>query len=238
MRTIAHVTDIHLDETYTAECGVNAREHWQTLLADLDRRGIDELVFGGDIGEATAQADFFASLARFGPRLRIVLGNHDRFADTRRYYSQPTDSSSDELYHAEEDAHHRYLFLDSSSGEISPAQSTWLAGQLATDKPLVVFIHHPILPVDAVVDRLYPLKGRDRLAALLRQHGKPVVIFCGHYHFADEQTVGNLTQYITPAASFQVKKSAPDFATATGPFGYRLITFDGAKVSSELVMLS
>jgi 3',5'-cyclic-AMP phosphodiesterase len=238
MRLIAHVTDIHLDEAYTAECGVKARRHWQILLADLDRRGIGELVFGGDIGEAAVFADFFASLAHFSPKLRIVLGNHDKFADTRRYFLHPTAGPGDELYYAEEDAHGRYLFLDSSSGEIGSAQSTWLAGQLESPKRVVIFIHHPIMPVEAVVDRLYPLKGRERIEALLRQHAKPVVIFCGHYHFADEQTVGNITQYITPAASFQVKKTAPDFATTPGPFGYRLIMLDGAKLSSEAVLLS
>jgi hypothetical protein len=36
---------------------VDARANWQTLLADVSQRGIDELVFGGDIGEVFSVED-------------------------------------------------------------------------------------------------------------------------------------------------------------------------------------
>jgi 3',5'-cyclic-AMP phosphodiesterase len=166
-----------------------------------------------------------------------VLGNHDKFAAVGQYLLPTTAPAGAELYYAEEDVRFRYLFLDSSSGVIGPTQSAWLSTQLATDKSIVVFVHHPILPVDAPVDRLDPLKERDRVAALFRQHRRPVAIFCGQYHFTDEQTVGNITQCITPAASFQVKKAVPDFVTASGPSGYRVITLHETNVSSEIVWL-
>ncbi len=193
-------------------------------MADIHARGIEELIFGGDIGERSANADVFASLASFGLRLRVVLGNHDTAKEVQKYFCRPdATTNGTELYYAEEDGGFRYLFLDSSAGVIGGEQYDWLAQQLKTDKPLVVFLHHPIVEVVSSADRLYPLKERERIKALFLQHTKHVTVFCGHYHFEDHQTDGNITQFVTPAASFQLKKESAEFETMPGPFGYRII---------------
>ncbi len=218
---------------------MDARKNWVAVLADIKARDIRELVFGGDIGESAANADFFASLASFGPNLRVVLGNHDTFAEVSRHFHRASTIAGNELCYAEDDGALKFLFLDSSRGEISEGQLGWLEKQLKVEKPVVIFMHHRVLAVPSVVDRLYPLKGRERVAQVLRGAGqsKPVNLFCGHYHFADARTEGNIKQFVSPAASFQLNKEAAEFETSPAHFGYRIITIEGTRVDSEVVTL-
>ncbi|MBK7884551.1 MAG: hypothetical protein IPJ81_12770 [Chitinophagaceae bacterium] len=44
-KTIAYITDIHLDEKFPMDNGVDARGNWNIILADINKRQIDEVVF-------------------------------------------------------------------------------------------------------------------------------------------------------------------------------------------------
>ncbi len=232
-RTIAYITDIHLDENASFEKGINPRLNLRKILDDLEARGVEEVIFGGDIGEPSAYRSFFDSLKKF--RLRITPGNHDSKTAVRGFFETEEPRGVLEWYHATEDDQFKYIFLDSSAGSLSPDQFSWLAREAAVEMPLVIFIHHPILPVDTAIDREYPLIGREKVADLLQASGNPVTVFCGHYHMAHEQTRGNITQLISPAASYQLRK-AEKVDVDTSVFGYRLITFAGKDIRSELVM--
>ena len=229
-RTIAYITDAHLDEDDAFEKGINPRHHWKKILEDIDARGIEEVIFGGDIGEPSAYRWFFDSLQKY--RFNIVLGNHDRYDHVKPFYQ--SGDSENELYFSDEDEHLKYLFLDSSKNQLSAEQFQWLGEQLKTPKQLVLFIHHPILGVDTAVDTKYPLQGRAELRKLLEDNGAPVTIFTGHYHLHDEQTIGNITQFITPAASFQILR-APKIEIDNSSFGYRIITLTEGGVISEVI---
>jgi Icc protein len=58
-KTITYITDIHLDEKFSMDNGVDARKNWNIILADINQRQIDEVIFGGDIGEAAANKYFW-----------------------------------------------------------------------------------------------------------------------------------------------------------------------------------
>ena len=49
-KKIAYITDLHLDEDFPKEMGVDSRSNWKVILKDVSNRNIDEIVFGGDIG--------------------------------------------------------------------------------------------------------------------------------------------------------------------------------------------
>jgi 3',5'-cyclic-AMP phosphodiesterase len=230
-QTIAYITDIHLDETYVTQIGVDPRANWQRILDDVQARGIRSIIFGGDIGEPSAHAWFFESLKGFN--LQLTLGNHDTFAEVSKHFKRG--EWQEEAYYAYEDNEFKYLFLDTSANTISATQKKWLEGELTTPKHLLLFIHHPILAVDTPVDRAYPLQGREELQQHLLQRNAPTIIFCGHYHMLDEQTKGGIRQYITPAASYQIIKEATDIETNNSRFGYRIITLTGESVSTELI---
>lgn len=229
-RTIAYITDIHLDEDDAFEKGINPRLHWKMILEDVNSRGIEEVIFGGDIGEPSSYRWFFDSLQKY--RFSIILGNHDRYDQVKPFYK--SGDSESELFYSFEDEHLKYIFLDSSKNELGAAQFQWLREQLKTSKQLVLFIHHPILGVDTAVDVKYPLQGRAELRKLLENIGAPVTIFTGHYHLQDEQTIGNISQFITPAASFQILR-APKIEIDNSSFGYRIITVTEGGVISEVI---
>ncbi len=84
MKRIAFLTDIHLEEQFPMDNNVNARNNFETILADLEKRKISEVIFGGDIGEPTAHNYFFEKLQNFS--LNLILGNHDKFENVKKHF--------------------------------------------------------------------------------------------------------------------------------------------------------
>ncbi|MDT3403654.1 metallophosphoesterase family protein [Mucilaginibacter terrae] len=234
MKTIAFLNDIHLDETEPLEHGIRPQENWKRLLDHIAHHHVDNIVFGGDIGGKNAYPWFFASLKPWGKNFHLLIGNHDNYDEAIKYYP----SVNSELYYAYEDGHVKYIALDSSTSWISTTQLTWLKAELSTPKKILIFIHHPILEVDTPVDRVYPLKNREQVRDLLLTLPNPIHIFCAHYHMSDVQTQHNLTQYITPAASYQIKKQARDIEVDNSNYGYRLISIDEDRINSRIILLN
>ncbi|MFT6872230.1 MAG: Icc protein [Roseivirga sp.] len=232
-RRIAYLTDIHLDEEFPAENGVNSKENWGLILSDVRSRGIDEIYFGGDIGSQAINAWFFDSLKDF--KINLVLGNHDHFSETHKHLKGISSHSSTELYYALEDQRYKYVFLDSSSGTISKPQYEWFCEEINTKKPLLMFIHHPILPIEVKVDELYGLTNRDKIVEQLDQLQHDVTVFCGHYHMNDIRTTGRIRQIVTPACSYQAEKNPLEIRVNNASFGYRIIDLTAHSLETYLI---
>jgi len=234
MKIVAFVTDIHFAEDEVSGLGVNQEKNWSVILDDITHRGdIDEIIFGGDIGSAAAHEMFFASLNTCGIKFEIIIGNHDRFEDVIKHI--PTVSESDsELYFSYDEAGYRYIFLDTSTSSFSIEQNKWLMEKLSTDLPIIIFIHHPVLYVESIVDKLYSLKGRDELRTLLQSVNNNITIFCGHLHNEDKAIDGNITQYLTPSAAYQALKNTKEIITDINEFGYRIIEID-KEIKTEVI---
>lgn len=235
MKRIAYITDIHLDEKFPVENGVNPRKNWKLILEDVANKNIDEIIFGGDIGEKESNQWFFESLKDF--KINIILGNHDHFSEVLKHYSKDSlNSTTRELYYSYEDNCLKYIFLDSSSGEIIQNQYQWFKRELITDKKVILFIHHPVLGVETAVDKQFPLRGRKKINEELQNFSQEVIIFCGHYHMNDERTIGNVNQFITPSASYQIRKNSKTIEVDNSTFGYRIININKDKIDSEIFL--
>lgn len=249
LKRIAYVTDAHLGQKIVlggkTESGKmhylrEPQEHKDNLkliLDDIASRGIREVVFGGDIGTNDADVWFFELIRKYEFDLRMVLGNHDTFAEVSKHYSNQWIDDSQELKYAYEDGALKYIYLDSSSNVVGEVQFRWLQEELKTEKTVILFLHHPVLEIDTPLDRAgAALNGRDKIrGALLKAEGE-VHIFCGHYHMNDEAVHGNIRQFLTPAAAYQIEKCTEEIAIDERTFGYRLINIDGSDISTELVM--
>lgn len=236
MKHIAYVTDIHLDEAFPIENGVDARKNWLRILEDISYRGIVEVIFGGDIGEAKANPWFFESLKPFN--LKITLGNHDTFSEAIKHYDNKYLEEKKELYYSYENEFLKYIYLDSSAGEISPMQLNWLHAELLTTKKILIFIHHPVLEVNVVVDKLYPLKNREEVKSVLKNVKNDIIVFCGHYHTTDDKKERNIQQLVTLAASYQIKKGTDTVNVENNTFGYRILNIEEDRVQTELVVIA
>ncbi|MEM7103706.1 MAG: metallophosphoesterase [Bacteroidota bacterium] len=233
-KSIAFITDLHIDEAFPIEHGVDARANFERILADLRSRDIEQVFIGGDIGENAALEWFFDTLNDF--KLDLVLGNHDEFKAVRKHHSSKLSNDSSEWFYTFDDPFFTYIFMDSSSATISDTQFNWLQAAVQTTKDILLFIHHPILPVQTIVDQKYPLYDRDMVQNLLSSLPNKVTVFCGHYHTNDEQKVGNITQYVTAACSFQALKNTEETVVDTSNFGYRLIHLDGIKIKTQPIL--
>jgi Icc protein len=234
MKKVAFITDIHFAEDDVSDLGVNQEKNWRIILNDITNRGdIDEIIFGGDIGSAAAHEMFFTSLNNCGIKYKIIIGNHDRFEDVIKHIPMVSESGS-ELYFSYDDAGYRYIFLDTSTSVFSTEQTKWLKEKLNAELPIIIFIHHPVLYVESIVDKLYSLKGRDELRTLLQSVNNNITIFCGHLHNVDMAVEGNITQYLTPSAAYQALKHTKEIITDINEFGYRIIEID-KEIKTEVI---
>lgn len=236
-KTIAFISDIHLDEKFPAENGVDARKNWEKILSDIYLRHIDKIIFGGDIGSPAAHEYFFYSLKQYSGRLNVILGNHDKYREVKKIFSPELAESEAELFYSFEDNLYKYFYLDSSADKVSPVQLNWLEKELfISDKRPVIFIHHPVLQVNTPVDLEFPLINREEIKNILFEYGNEIFLFCGHYHMDDETVVENIKQFITPAASYQAIKEADKIEINVNEFGYRIINFIDDEIKSGVVL--
>jgi Icc protein len=233
-KRIAHITDTHLDDKTALDRGINPRENLIAVLDAIATIGADEIVCTGDIGESETYKWFFEKIEEYRPACKITLGNHDDFEEAEKYFKTHKTSGKGELYYSAEDEFYRYIYLDSSSALISPAQLSWLRGEITTVKKIIVFIHHPVLGFTTGMDAVYPLRNREDVAAILQECKQQVNIFCGHYHMPDRRVEGKIIQHITPAVSFQVKKFSPSIEIKSANFGFRIITITESAVKTRL----
>lgn len=234
MKKIAFITDIHLDDQFPKDVGVDSEKNWKQLLNDIRSKNIEEIIYGGDIGQASAHPYFFESLKTF--RLNIVLGNHDHFQEVIPYFKPSASFDKSELYYSSEQEFFKFIFLDSSLNEISETQLAWLKNELITEKKILLFLHHPILQVNTAVDSMYPLKNRNEVKEILNQSNRGITVLCGHYHMLDECKEKNIHQFVTCASSCQIEKEAETLKMNNDFFGYRILLIHKDEVKVEVVI--
>lgn len=231
-RRIAHITDLHLDEEFPIRHGIKTRDHLDTILKDIASKGITELICTGDIGEHKGIEYFFEQVKSYN--LSLTLGNHDSYSEVYKYFKKGALPHSAKLYSSNSEEHLKFIFLDSSDDTIDNKQLAWLSVELSSSKPIIIFIHHPILGLNFMVDEMGSLKNQQEVCALLETAPVHVTIFCGHYHMDSSSTHGNIHQHITPAISFQIEKRPDSMEIDTATFGYRIIELEEEKVSSRV----
>ncbi len=250
-KTIAYVTDIHLgqhlqmdNELGDGKMSYNSnpdehKENFILILDDIKRRGIKEIIFGGDIGTKDANPWFFDKIKEYHFKLFMVLGNHDTFSTAIQYYNNGFTDGRNEMRYSFEGDHFKCIVLDSSLNIVSNAQLIWLQQQLNTLKKVLLFIHHPILEINTPLDRIgAALKERDELKKILIDSKFDIIIFCGHYHMTDKATEKNIKQITSVAASYQILKESTKIETDQSTFGYMLIQIDDDSIQSNTILLS
>jgi 3',5'-cyclic-AMP phosphodiesterase len=236
MTRIAHITDIHIEHQFPKQHGVDAIQNWELLLADVKKRKVDFLVFGGDIGETSMFPYFFESLNRIGIPYHLVLGNHDKYAEVKSHLKLNNSLNENELFYTFQDDDHQFFVLDSSIGKLSNLQQDWFLSELAqTHLMPVVFVHHPFLPFSTRVDIDFPLLKRKSLVKKIKKINHQVVLICGHYHTDSHIIQNNINQYVTPSGAFQILQNTDTIQVDPNDFGYRLIQIEKGQVLTEII---
>ncbi len=228
---IAFVTDLHFSEKNILDKGATPLDNWKHILSDLKQRGIRKLVIGGDIGNPAMYPDFFNDIKYFD--WQLILGNHDKLDSLRSHL--PFECSSEALYYTQQFGDYNFIFLDTSSEKLSREQQRFLQEELASSLKPIVFIHHPVMAVDTLMDKNHPLKNRERVQEILTDYSRGVTLICGHYHLHFEGQYKNVRQVIAPAAAYQVKFNPDENVSDVNEFGYLLLDFSGTELTVEAV---
>ncbi|WP_299107590.1 metallophosphoesterase [uncultured Tenacibaculum sp.] len=230
IKRIAHITDLHLDEPFTKKQGISARNRLKTVLQHISSLNINEIICTGDIGERTSLDFFFKECNHFN--LSVTLVNHDSELETATYIKSKLFNSS-KLYYSHEDDFYKYIYLDSSLGIIDKQQLAWLEKELKTNKHVLISLHHPIIGLNLKVDEIGALKNRKAILDLLQKHSNSITVFCGHYHLSSTIIDKNVTQYISPAVSYQIKKQTDKIGIDANTYGYRLIYITHNNITTQ-----
>ena len=233
---IAHITDLHLDEEFPFKNQVSARKRLDSILKDIKEHDINHIVCTGDIGENKGILYFFERLKNIN--FSITLGNHDNFIEISKHYNLGADYNSKKIYRSVLKNHFKFIYLDSSLGIIDVKQLVWLKKELISSKPIIIFIHHPVIGLNLKVDEIGKLKNRIDLTKILTEVTNEITIYCGHYHMESTLVYKNLTQCISPAVSFQIKKDIDKIEIDTNISGYRIIQIKENELSSKVKFLN
>ena len=232
---IVHITDLHLDEEFPFKNQVSARKRLDSILKDIKEHDINHIVFTGDIGENKGILYFFEQLKNID--FSITLGNHDNFNEISKHYNLGADYDSKKIYRSLLKSHFKFIYLDSSSGIIDTKQLIWLKKEVKSSKPIIIFIHHPVIGLNLKVDEIGKLENREELTKIFTEVTNEITIYCGHYHMDSTMLYKNITQYITPAVAFQVKKDIDKIEIDTTISGYRIIQIKNNELSSKVKFL-
>lgn len=190
---IAQISDLHIAAEGKTLGMAPMAENLAKVVARINALKPDLVLVSGDIAHDGTLAEVKRAariLAKLNAPFYVTPGNHDARAALRGGIpaaALPAPQAAHLSYALELPAL-RILALDSSdsdapNGRICADRAAWLEAELAgSEKPTLIFMHHP--PVKFAVEETDkpPLEGADLLAAVVARHSHIERILCGHIH--------------------------------------------------------
>jgi len=209
---IAFITDLHIDAAGVNPKGVDVRQNFLNAIAFLSELKPNCLVLGGDICNTVGDPAIYEwvcqQLASLPFPHYVIPGNHDDSAMVAEAFRRKHNLHDNELYFALPLEGRPTLFLDTSKGELSPKQWSWLREYMAAlrDNNVLIFMHHPPIPADVVyMDAHDSFHQSEEFLDLVKGSSCHVTVVCGHYHVEKVVQRGNLMMLITPSTFVQIK---------------------------------
>lgn len=223
-----HISDTHLGPTPGhANHGMIALPAAQRLVDRINQLPFlpDFVVHTGDITADPHPASYALAretLSQLRMPIYYVRGNHDTASDIKEYMAMgPKEDLSadiDHLTYAFELKGFRFLVLDTHGppdnqpqGYLSEEQMKLLRKEAtATGPPLVICLHHPVLPMDSpwMDANMLIINGEAVHNALLPARERVRGVFFGHIH-QSTQTFRDGILYVAAASSFAQFTSWP-----------------------------
>jgi len=187
----------------------------------------DVVIMTGDLvdgGKPEEYAHLRRLLAPLAMPVYVIPGNHDARDALRAAFGDcgylPT---TDYLQYAVDDQPVRLIALDTlvegkPHGELCAERLGWLEARLSeqTDKPTMLFMHHPPFECGIdVFDRSRLCKGDGALAALVRRHDNVERAVCGHVHRPIQVRWAGTMASIAPSTAHQATLDLHDGASLT-----------------------
>lgn len=241
---MAVVTDLHTSISGKTSHGVDVRTNFLRVFEDIKMSEPDFIWIGGDLCLKEPLLETYqwqqGVLEKLKIPYRIIAGNHDDSHMLSEVFSQQAvHMHGDEMYWTELlTNNNRVIFLDSSRGELSRDQKSWLLRFRGSKEPVIVLIHHPpgIMHVP-YMDLNHKLRDHEEVLEILQRFTVPPYILCGHYHIDKTVQLDGMTIRILPSCYFQLRGDIQDFAVDHHYIGYALLEIYEDRVETRIKYL-
>ena len=242
MLRVAHLTDTHIPQEGELIKELNSREKFTRTLNQLTKENLDLIILTGDLthpeGDQEAYEWIRDQLEQTGIHYLIVPGNHDDPSMMQEIFNLKDMPPKVILTGAVAMKGESLLFLDSSSARLDIKQKLWFSRELATQpRDCLLFMHHPPCLCDVpFMDVNYPYRTSGLFLSTVKESGKNLTIFCGHYHV--EKTVlledPAVVVHITPPTLGCLDPNSREYTLKDPRTGWRLIEIEKQKVLSTM----
>lgn len=233
---IVQITDLHVglegEDTY----GVDVRANFLKIKSAIGELQPDHIVLSGDLCYRDGQRPIYewirGQLDELAIPYDLISGNHDDPRMLAETFGRAAMLRNGELYFTKILGGKPVLFLDTTTGTVSPQQLEWLKAELQENqRDLIIFMHHPpFLAGVPFMDGKHALKNRDEVTKILFEHPYQISIFTGHYHVEKYIQQKNVSVFITPSCFFQIDQHEKEFKVDHYQIGLREIILNGTKL--------
>ncbi len=230
MFRIAFLTDLHIGTTEEFPLGVDLRANLNEVLEKIKNTQPDLIIIGGDFCLKGPVEETLLWIKEKVDALKvpyfIISGNHDAPVTLATSFDCVSLLKGEELYYRKQIHGYEFLFLDTTTREVSESQMIWLSDEIekSDSESLYVIMHHPpCLGHLPHMDDSHFLLNHKAVMNLLQRFGGRVRVFCGHYHTDRIVEMGNVTTYFTPSLYMQISDQDASFQVETYSAGFRII---------------
>jgi 3',5'-cyclic-AMP phosphodiesterase len=244
---VVQISDTHLFAGEEQEMlGVVTARSLQAVVRSLQalQPQPDLLLMTGDLSQDET-TESYQRLCRAIAPLKLpaywIPGNHD-IPELMQEVLQTESISAQKTFQA---GGWNFVLLNSAvagqtSGALSSETLTWLEEQLqASDRPTLVALHHPPLPIASEwMDNLSLQNGEDLFQVLDRYPHVKVVVF-GHIHQTFDAERNRVRYLGAPSTCVQFKPKARDFTIDEMQPGFRLLQLEpSGKFTTQVERVS
>ncbi|MDA3956043.1 metallophosphoesterase [Oceanispirochaeta sp.] len=238
MLKIAHITDTHISEEDQFPDGIENRDRFLRTLEDIRSQDVDLIIHTGDVCYPQGCKSIYTWLREIleSTEIPYILtpGNHDNVFMMQEVFNLKDLPAKVITTGAVAMKGQSLLFLDSSSERLTMKQILWLKREIEIqDDQLFLFQHHPPCSCGVrVMDTKYPYKTPELFQKTIRDTGRSLILFCGHYHIEKEIRLGSppLTVYVTPPTLGSLDPAAEDYVIKDHHPGWRDISIEKQKL--------
>lgn len=237
---IIQLTDLHIGLEGQETFGVDVRGNFLKALAAIKADPPDHLVVSGDLCFQTGDREVYQwigeQLRDFPAPVWWMAGNHDDPLEMASVYGLEDSLKGKDLCYTARLGEMDWVFLDTSSYEVSEAQQGWLKEVLeGREGALYVFMHHPPgLPGVPFMDQKYPLRNWAQMQDIFLDYPGQVWVFSGHYHVDKSVHLKNLHIFVTPSTFFQIGQASPEFQVDHYRIGWREMVWENGNFQTTV----